>query len=247
MCCCQPGNGAAKLTDEEFSHIKELPTSSQDENLAKDGIVNSEELTPQIYDAPNIEVLDDNSSVRVMVSCLRKRYADGKLAVKKLSFAMVEGQITCLLGHNGAGKSTAISMLTGLVPPTSGDSIIWGHRMSIEMPAIRQITGVCPQQNVLFPYLTVKEHLVFFGKTKGFYGRKLDTAINDTLTEVGLSEKANVLSEALSGGMKRKLCLAMALIGDPKFILLDEPVCTSASAFGPYLVNSNNIFCCVTI
>lgn len=116
-------------------------------------------------------------------------------------------------------------MLTGLIPPTSGDCIVWGHRLTNEMPSIRQITGVCPQQNVLFPYLTVKEHLSFFGKTKGLFGSQLCCAIEETLTEVGLSEKADVLSEALSGGMKRKLCLAMALIGNPKFILLDEPVC----------------------
>ena len=74
-------------------------------------------------------------------------------------------------------------------------------------------------------HVLVKEHLIFFGKVKGLFGGKLYGAIKETMSEVGLSEKANVLSFALSGGMKRKLCLAMALIGNPKFILLDEPVC----------------------
>lgn len=213
VCGYTSGNGSTALTPHELLAIKELPDSRHDGNEGAASVPIS-----------SIEPLDDISKVRVSASCLRKRYADGKLAVKSLSFAMNEGQITCLLGHNGAGKSSVISMLTGLIPPTSGDCVVWGHRLTDELPAIRQITGVCPQQNVLFPMLTVEEHLMFFGKTKGLGGRELYTAIKDTLTEVGLSEKVNVLAHALSGGMKRKLCLAMALIGNPRFILLDEPV-----------------------
>ena len=213
LCGHRSGHGSATLSPEEKMAVKELPDSRADEDNGAASIANF-----------SIEPLDDISKVRVFATGLRKRYADGKLAVKRLSFAMNEGQITCLLGHNGAGKSSVISMLTGLIPPTSGDCVVWGHRLTDELPAIRQITGVCPQQNVLFPMLTVKEHLVFFGKTKGLGGRELYAAIKDTLTEVGLSEKENVLAHALSGGMKRKLCLAMALIGNPRFILLDEPV-----------------------
>lgn len=87
-----------------------------------------------------------------------------------------------------------------------------------------------PQQNVLFPALTVQEHLQFFGYVKGISGKALQLAITTVIEEVGLTEKKNVPSHALSGGMKRKLCLAMALIGDPKFVLLDEPT----SGMDPY-------------
>jgi ATP-binding cassette, subfamily A (ABC1), member 3 len=98
------------------------------------------------------------------------------------------------------------------------------------LPAIRQLTGICPQHNVLFPFLTVKEHLMFFGRIKGLGGSHLIDSVNQSIEDVGLVEKRDVLSSALSGGMKRKLSLAMALIGDPKFVLLDEPT----SGMDPY-------------
>lgn len=121
-------------------------------------------------------------------------------------------------------------MLTGITTATSGDCIIFGHRISDDMTAVRQITGICPQQNVLFPQLTVKEHLYFFGKLKGLYGITLHDAVTAITRDVGLTEKLNVASDALSGGMKRKLCLANALVGNPKFVLLDEPT----SGMDPY-------------
>lgn len=135
-----------------------------------------------------------------------------------------------LLGHNGAGKTTTISTLTGLVEATSGDVNIYGYSLRSDLSAIRQITGLCPQLNVLFSYLTVDEHLRFFGVIKGLTGYQLHEAVDKVIQEVGLTEKRYVLSTALSGGMKRKLSLAMALIGDPKFVLLDEPT----SGMDPY-------------
>jgi ATP-binding cassette, subfamily A (ABC1), member 3 len=128
------------------------------------------------------------------------------------------------------GKTTTLSILTGLIEPSRGDCLIWNSRLSSELAAIRQLTGICPQHNVLFPALTVKEHLVFFARMKGLYGPDLKSSVDRCIEDVGLVEKRDVLSSALSGGMKRKLCLAMALIGDPKFVLLDEPT----SGMDPY-------------
>jgi ATP-binding cassette, subfamily A (ABC1), member 3 len=128
------------------------------------------------------------------------------------------------------GKTTTLSILTGLIEPTNGDCLIWNCRLSSELSAIRQLTGICPQHNVLFPTLTVKEHLLFFGRMKGIFGPDLRGSVDRCIEDVGLVEKRDVLSCALSGGMKRKLCLAMALIGDPKFVLLDEPT----SGMDPY-------------
>lgn len=182
--------------------------------------------TSSIQPIPEI----DRQRTRVRISRLRKRYGDGKLAVRDFSLTLLEGQITCLLGHNGAGKTTTLSILTGLLEPTRGDCLIWNYKLSTELQAIRQLTGICPQHNVLYPFLTVKEHLVFFGRIKGLSGSDLITRVNQCIEDVGLTEKRNVLSNALSGGMKRKLSLAMALIGDPKFVLLDEPT----SGMDPY-------------
>jgi ABC-type multidrug transport system ATPase subunit len=180
----------------------------------------------------NIEVLssDAKASTRVLLSNIRKRYPDGKLALKSLSCAMVQDQITCLLGSNGAGKSTAISILTGLVQPSAGAASIYGYDLFSDLHAIRRITGVCPQQNVLFPSLTVTEHLRFFGSIKGLSEAQLRTAIKKIIDEIGLTDKRHAISRNLSGGMKRKLSLAIALIGDPKFVLLDEPT----SGMDPY-------------
>lgn len=167
--------------------------------------------------------VEQKEMVRVVTSGLRKEYADGKVAVKSLNLSLLENQITCLLGHNGAGKSTTISILTGLTIPTAGECHIYGYKLSEQLASIRKITGICPQQNVLFPSLTVREHLKVFGSIKGLKGKELYLQMDELIAEVGLQEKANVLSKALSGGMKRKLCLAMALIGNPSFVLLDEP------------------------
>jgi ABC-type Na+ transport system ATPase subunit NatA len=181
---------------------------------------------------PDIEPFTDlqRRALAVVVSGLRKQYSDGKLALKHLDLALVEGEITCLLGHNGAGKSTTISLLTGLYAATAGDVSIYGHSLSDELDAIRKTTGICPQMDVLFPSLTVKEHLHFFGAIKGLKRGVLSDAVDEIMADIGLTEKALTLSGGLSGGMKRKLCLAMALIGDPKFVVMDEPT----SGMDPY-------------
>lgn len=153
---------------------------------------------------------------QVRVEGLTKKYADGKVAVRKLDVAMLEGQITCLLGHNGAGKTTTISILTGMIGASAGNCSIYGFDLSSNLPEIRQLIGICPQHNVLFPSLTVTEHLFFFGNVKGMTGKVLRLRVESVISEVGLTEKRHVVSSALSGGMKRKLSLAIALIGDPK-------------------------------
>ena len=141
-------------------------------------------------------------------------------AVDGLSLDMMEGQVTVLLGHNGAGKSTTIGLLTGLFRPTSGAATIWDRDVAAHMSKIRQDMGVCPQHSVLDDDLTVREHLMLVSKLKGLRG---EDAARKAAKEVGLLEKYHVRSAALSGGMKRKLSLSMALIGDPRFVLLDEP------------------------
>jgi ATP-binding cassette, subfamily A (ABC1), member 3 len=147
---------------------------------------------------------------------LRKVYqttSGPRVAVDGLTLDLYEGQCSVLLGHNGAGKSTTIAMLTGLVPPTAGEAWVRGRRVTREMGAIRQDMGLCPQHDTLWDELTVTEHLAFFGTLKGVARGALDGEVARWAEEVGLAEKAHVEAGRLSGGMKRKLCLAMALIG----------------------------------
>uniref|UniRef100_A0A4X2LYM3 ABC transporter domain-containing protein n=1 Tax=Vombatus ursinus TaxID=29139 RepID=A0A4X2LYM3_VOMUR len=142
---------------------------------------------------------------------------------QNLTLNIYEGQITVLLGHNGAGKTTTLSMLTGLYPPTSGQAYINGFEITREMAEIRKNLGLCPQRDLLFDYLTVSEHLYFFAMLKGFSKKNLKNEIDHMLNIFNLEEKRNAFSNSLSGGMKRKLSISIALIGDSKVVMLDEP------------------------
>ncbi|KAL8128675.1 hypothetical protein V2J09_017830 [Rumex salicifolius] len=164
---------------------------------------------------------------------LQKVYSSKKrncCAVNSLQLTLYENQILALLGHNGAGKSTTISMLVGLLTPTSGDALILGKNIHTDMDDIRKELGVCPQHDILFPDLTVKEHLELFAVLKGVKDDVLESDVTEMIDEVGLADKANTIINSLSGGMKRKLSLGIALIGNSKIIILDEPT----SGMDPY-------------
>jgi len=127
----------------------------------------------------------------------------------------------------GAGKTTTISMLTGALGATAGTASVLGKDLRIQMASIRQDIGICLQHDCLFPLLTVREHVQFFARLKGLY-RTEDTAtaerhIDQAIRDVALYEKRHTLSKNLSGGMKRKLSVAMAFCGGSKFVILDEP------------------------
>ncbi|KAF3818863.1 hypothetical protein GH733_012280 [Mirounga leonina] len=147
----------------------------------------------------------------------------GKAAVRDLNLNLYEGQITVLLGHNGAGKTTTLSMLTGLFPPTSGRAYINGYEISQDMVQIRKSLGLCPQHDVLFDNLTVAEHLYFYAQLKGLSRQKCPEEVQRMLHVLGLEDKQDSLSRFLSGGMKRKLSIGIALIAGSKVLMLDEP------------------------
>lgn len=157
---------------------------------------------------------------------LRKEFGE-KTAVDDLQMNLYSGQITALLGHNGAGKTTTISMLTGMLAPTSGYATIGGKDIRREMDGIRQDLGICLQHDCLFPQLTVREHVSFFARIKGMYSKmsyqEAEEKVNASIEDVALGEKSNTLSRNLSGGMKRKLSVAIAFCGDSETVLLDEP------------------------
>ncbi len=152
-------------------------------------------------------------------------------AVDGVDLTLYSGQILVLLGHNGAGKTTLINCLTGLIPPSEGTASVFGSELGDDLVTIRRSMGVCPQHDVLWPELTVREHLQIVGAIKGLKTGAAGTcAVTASIDEVGLSAKADAASSTLSGGQKRKLCLAMALLGGSKFVLLDEPT----SGMDPY-------------
>jgi ABC-type branched-subunit amino acid transport system ATPase component len=157
---------------------------------------------------------------------LRKVFGD-KTAVDGLNLAMYNGQITCLLGHNGAGKTTTIAMLTGALAPTEGHATVAGKDIRTQMSAIRQDIGICLQHDCLFPQLTVREHIQFFSRLKGLYRKctweEAEGHVDQVVQDVALSEKRNTYSKNLSGGMKRKLSVAIAFCGGSEVVLLDEP------------------------
>uniref|UniRef100_A0A8C9TPQ4 P-type phospholipid transporter n=1 Tax=Scleropages formosus TaxID=113540 RepID=A0A8C9TPQ4_SCLFO len=165
-----------------------------------------------------------NLPLGVAVRNLVKIYKQGaKLAVNHLNLKFYEGQITSFLGHNGAGKTTTMSILTGLFPPTAGTVYIKGMDIRTDMDDIRKILGVCPQHNVLFDILTVEEHVWFYGCLKGLSGPEIRDEMDKLLEDVGLLHKRHEQIKNLSGGMQRKLSVAIAFVGGSKVVVLDEP------------------------
>ncbi|XP_007951392.1 phospholipid-transporting ATPase ABCA3-like [Orycteropus afer afer] len=146
-----------------------------------------------------------------------------KEAVRDLTLNLYEGQITALLGHNGAGKTTILSMLLGLFPPTSGKAYICGFDISKDMFHIRKSLGLCPQNDLLFDYFTVYEHLFFFAMLKGLPWDICQNEINNILDLLELQDKRHSFSHFLSGGMRRQLSVGIALVGNSKVVMLDEP------------------------
>lgn len=162
--------------------------------------------------------------VGVFIKNLVKVYERGKKrAVDGLNIKMFEGQVTVLLGHNGAGKSTTMSILTGLFPPTSGTVLVNDNDICLNIKEVRKSLGLCPQHDVLFDHLTVEEHMNFYGRLKGLSDIILEQEIEKFLSDVGLSKKRDELVRNLSGGMQRKLSVAMAFIANTKTVILDEP------------------------
>ncbi|MFZ4520449.1 MAG: ABC transporter ATP-binding protein [Bacteroidales bacterium] len=144
-------------------------------------------------------------------------------AVNSLSLDIFQHEIFGLLGPNGAGKTTTISILCGLFPPTRGSIMIDGLDSHTNLSKIKQIIGVVPQDIALYPTLTGRENLSFFGNMYGLHGSELRDKIDHYLGEFGLEKHANKLVGKYSGGMKRRVNLIAGLLHDPKIIFLDEP------------------------
>ena len=156
------------------------------------------------------------------VENLVKRFGDFE-AVKGVSFTVDEGEVFGLLGPNGAGKTTTISMLTGVLEPTSGTARIGGHDLRKEPGEIKKINGLVPQDLALYPTLSARANLQFFGRIYGLRGKALRERVDDVLEIVALADRADEAIEKYSGGMKRRVNIAAGLVHQPRLLFLDEP------------------------
>uniref|UniRef100_A0A8C3WS26 ATP binding cassette subfamily A member 8 n=1 Tax=Catagonus wagneri TaxID=51154 RepID=A0A8C3WS26_9CETA len=165
----------------------------------------------------------------IIASCLRKEYRGKrkrcfskrkkKIATRHVSFCVRKGEVLGLLGHNGAGKTTSIKVITGDTKPTAGQVLLKGSSGG-DPPGF---LGYCPQENALWPSLTVKEHLEVFAAVKGLRKADAAAAIARLADVLKLQDQLKLPAKALSEGIKRKLCFALSILGNPPVVLLDEP------------------------
>ena len=158
----------------------------------------------------------------IEVQSLYKSFGDLQ-AVQGASFSAEEGEVLSLLGPNGAGKSTTISMLSGLLEPTQGEAAIMGHSLRSDAEAAKACLGVVPQEVALYPDLSARENLLFWGKMYGLRGAVLNQRINEVLDVIGLTDRQKDRVGKYSGGMKRRVNIGAALLHKPSVIIMDEP------------------------
>jgi ABC-2 type transport system ATP-binding protein len=158
----------------------------------------------------------------ISINNLTKKYED-KLALDNLTLQVAKGELFGLLGPNGAGKTTTISIVCGLIKPTSGTAAILGYDIEKQPQKVKQQIGVCIQETAIYPYLTGKENLDLFGKLYGMNSKTIKERSAMLLEKMTLTDDAKRVTAKYSGGMKRRLSLALALIHDPQIAFLDEP------------------------
>jgi ABC-2 type transport system ATP-binding protein len=153
---------------------------------------------------------------------LRKAFAD-RIAVDGISLSIAEGEIYGLLGPNGAGKTTAISMIAGVLGRDAGEVTIDGRDHDALSVATKSLIGYVPQELALYPDLTARENLAFFARLQGLRGREVAARTDEVLEIVGLADRSREASGQLSGGMRRRLNIAVGLLNRPRLLILDEP------------------------
>uniref|UniRef100_A0A8C0AL76 ATP binding cassette subfamily A member 10 n=1 Tax=Bos mutus grunniens TaxID=30521 RepID=A0A8C0AL76_BOSMU len=164
----------------------------------------------------------------IRIRNLRKEYKGKPEKVEALQgicLDVYEGQLTAILGHSGAGKSSLLSILGGWSACTEGSATIYNTQLSeiINMEEIRNYTGFCPQFNIYFDFLTVRENLRLFAKIKGIPPKEVEQEVKGIMMELDMHNIQDVIAKELSGGQKRKLTFGIAILGDPQVLLLDEP------------------------
>ncbi|XP_065271404.1 ABC-type organic anion transporter ABCA8-like [Emys orbicularis] len=198
-------------------------------NCVNNDILDHEEYSDQVFNDHVEQVPPEfHGKEAISINNIKKMYKDkDKIvnALRGLLLNVYEGQITALLGHSGAGKSTLLNILSGLCPPSEGSAMIYKYKVSEmeDLEEIRKIIGVCPQFNIQFEVLTVKENLRIFAKIKGIRLKEVEQEVQNVLTMLKIKDIQDCQASNLSGGQKRKLTLGIAILGDPQVLILDEP------------------------
>ncbi|XP_047612602.1 ATP-binding cassette sub-family A member 9-like isoform X2 [Phacochoerus africanus] len=221
--------------ERHYSPLFFLKSSSCFQHQRIDDKVIEKELDPDHpsddYFEPIAPEFQGKEAIRIRN--LKKDYVKGKHekveALKGLVLDVYEGHITALLGHSGAGKTTLLNILSGLSVPTSGSVTIYNNKLSAvaDLENLSQLTGVCPQVNVQFGFLTVRENLRLFAQIKGIQPQGAEQEVQRVLRDLEMENIQDILAQNLSGGQKRKLTLGIAILGDPQVLLLDEPTAGS--------------------
>jgi len=176
-----------------------------------------------LLEAPIFENTELANTGAIVMDKLTKTFPNGVTAVDGMSLVLQKGTVYGLLGFNGAGKTTCFNMLTGIIPMTSGNAYIDGLSVRTDMDRIRSNIGICPQHNIIWPSLSVADHLFLFGRLRGMSDMEVEHQIQPLLHRVDMTDQLYTRAGDLSGGQKRKLMLVSAFLGDPNVILLDEP------------------------
>jgi ABC-2 type transport system ATP-binding protein len=161
-------------------------------------------------------------TLAIQVQDLHRSFGQNR-AVDGVSFNVLQGEIFSLLGPNGAGKTTLISMLSCLLKPDSGDALVMGHSISAEPQLVKASIGVVPQEVALYSDLSARENLLFWGKMQGLRGAPLARRADEVLEVIGLTDRQRDRVSTYSGGMKRRVNIAVALLHKPALIIMDEP------------------------
>ena len=177
---------------------------------------------------------------RIAHKILPQKFADKfseKKALKELNLVVRDNECVSLLGHNGAGKSTTMNILTGLFEQSHGEAYVSDLDVKTSISAVRKQLGICPQHDILWDDLTAEEHLELFGDLKGIPRKECKEQVKSLLDSVELSKVGHHLTKTYSGGMKRRLSICIACIGNPKLILLDEPTTGLVSSTSSSIIN----------
>jgi ABC-2 type transport system ATP-binding protein len=160
---------------------------------------------------------------RGLVKTFKRRDGTEVKAVKGINLDIEQGEVFSLLGPNGAGKTTTISMISGLLSPTQGDATIGGFSITKQPMQAKKLLGVVPQEIALYPTLTARQNLNFFGKMAGLGGRELAKSVDEVLDFIDLKDRQNDRVDTFSGGMKRRVNIGVGLLHKPQLVYMDEP------------------------
>ncbi|XP_078158441.1 ABC transporter A family member 2-like [Carex rostrata] len=213
--------------------VEETSPSDEKEDEDEDVVAEEKSVKQQIEIGDDVAVqvrgltktYPGTFNISCSACCCKCKRTSPYHSIKGIWVNLAKDQLFCLLGPNGAGKTTTISCLTGITPITGGDALIYGNsvRSSVGMANIRRLIGVCPQFDILWDALTAEENLALFASIKGLPPSETKTVVKKLLVDVKLAHAAHFRAGSFSGGMKRRLSVAISLIGDPKLVFLDEP------------------------